>query len=109
MSSSAIWLTDVLSFFKVLYQYYPDTLTKSPTVGRQGKALRRQQHRRILESNLNYKNPGGFSATLPQNVSEDEGSWFLLGYAETQNVEKIGKSLCVFVRTCLLNYMPHTL
>lgn len=83
--------TNVLSHFKVLYQYYPDTLAKSPTVGRQGKALRRQQHRRILETNPNYENPGGFSATLSQNVSGDEGSRFLLGYAEPQNVEKIGK------------------
>lgn len=93
------------AFQMVLYQYYPDTLTKSPTVGRQGKALRRQQHRRILESNLSYENHGGFSATLSQKVSEDEGSWFPLGYAETQNVEKIG-SLCK-VDTSKYSYGSH--
>lgn len=60
-------------------------------MGRQGKALRRQQHRRILESNLNYEDPGDLSATFPHKVSKDEGSGIPVAYAETQNVEKIGK------------------
>lgn len=37
---------------KVLYRYYPEILINSPAIGRQGKALRRQQNRRILESFL---------------------------------------------------------
>lgn len=64
---------------KVLSQYYPELLTKSPSIGRQGKALRRQQHQRILESNLNHKDP------------EDscEGSWFASGCIES-DIEKNG-------------------
>lgn len=38
--------------FKVLCKYYPEVIVTSPSVGRQGKALRRQQQRRILESRL---------------------------------------------------------
>lgn len=35
---------------KVLTKYYPQVMVTSPSIGRQGKALRRQQQRRILES-----------------------------------------------------------
>ncbi|XP_047334325.1 probable methyltransferase-like protein 25 isoform X1 [Impatiens glandulifera] len=34
------------AFQMVLFHYYPETLEKSPIVGRQGKALLRQQHRK---------------------------------------------------------------
>lgn len=37
---------------KVLCKYYPEVIVTSLSVGRQGKALRRQQQRRILESRL---------------------------------------------------------
>lgn len=37
---------------KVLYRYYPEVLITSPAIGRHGKALRRQQQRRNLESSL---------------------------------------------------------
>ncbi|XP_028081226.1 protein RRNAD1-like [Camellia sinensis] len=40
------------AFQMVLYRYYPEILINSPAIGRQGKALRRQQNRRILESFL---------------------------------------------------------
>ncbi|KAI3456718.1 hypothetical protein Pfo_013381 [Paulownia fortunei] len=39
------------AFQMVLFQYYPEIIIRSPAIGRQGKALRRQHHRRILESN----------------------------------------------------------
>ncbi|KAK9204487.1 hypothetical protein WN943_014748 [Citrus x changshan-huyou] len=40
------------AFQMVLCKYYPEVIVTSPSVGRQGKALRRQQQRRILESRL---------------------------------------------------------
>ncbi|KAL0362982.1 UNVERIFIED_CONTAM: protein RRNAD1 [Sesamum calycinum] len=39
------------AFQMVLFQCYPEIITRSPAIGRQGKALRRQHHRRILECN----------------------------------------------------------
>ncbi|KAK4341984.1 hypothetical protein RND71_037800 [Anisodus tanguticus] len=42
------------SFQMVLLRHYPNILLESPTIGRQGKALRRQQNQRILESNLHH-------------------------------------------------------
>ncbi|XP_070018567.1 uncharacterized protein [Nicotiana sylvestris] len=45
------------AFQMVLFRHYPHILQESPTIGRQGKALRRQQHQRILESNLHYRGP----------------------------------------------------
>lgn len=38
------------AFQMVLCKYYPEVIITTPSVGRQGKALRRQQQRRILES-----------------------------------------------------------
>ncbi|KZV17663.1 hypothetical protein F511_16822 [Dorcoceras hygrometricum] len=35
---------------QILLRYYPEILIQSPAIGRQGKALRRQHRRRILES-----------------------------------------------------------
>lgn len=37
----------------VLLRYYPEIIFRNPTIGRQGKAMRRQHNRRILESNAN--------------------------------------------------------
>ncbi|XP_020553988.1 methyltransferase-like protein 25 isoform X2 [Sesamum indicum] len=39
------------AFQMVLFQCYPEIITRSPAIGRQGKAFRRQHHRRILECN----------------------------------------------------------
>ncbi|KAJ4975931.1 hypothetical protein NE237_001037 [Protea cynaroides] len=43
------------AFQMVLCRYYPEVWKRSPSIGRQGKALRRQQQRRILESNLHVE------------------------------------------------------
>lgn len=43
------------AFQMVLCKYYPEVIVTSPSVGRQGKALRRQQQRRILESRLHIE------------------------------------------------------
>ncbi|KAJ6835908.1 protein RRNAD1 isoform X1 [Iris pallida] len=40
------------AFQMVLYKYFPEVLILSPSIGRQGKALRRQQCRRAIESQL---------------------------------------------------------
>ncbi|MCD9638614.1 hypothetical protein HAX54_022700 [Datura stramonium] len=45
------------AFQMVLFRYYPNILLESPTIGRQGKALRRQQNQRILEANLHHGGP----------------------------------------------------
>ncbi|XP_057765319.1 uncharacterized protein LOC130986063 isoform X2 [Salvia miltiorrhiza] len=37
------------SFQMVLFRYYPEITFKNPSIGRQGKAMRRQHNRRILE------------------------------------------------------------
>ncbi|XP_058218994.1 uncharacterized protein LOC131329696 isoform X1 [Rhododendron vialii] len=46
------------AFQMVLFRYYPEILTTSPTIGRQGKAFRRQQNQRILESHLQHESTG---------------------------------------------------
>lgn len=43
------------AFQMVLCKYYPEIIFTSPSVGRQGKAMRRQQQRRILESQLHIE------------------------------------------------------
>ncbi|KAG5546815.1 hypothetical protein RHGRI_018848 [Rhododendron griersonianum] len=53
--SSTIQLFSIL---KVLFRYYPEILTTSPRIGRQGKAFRRQQNQRILESHLQHESTG---------------------------------------------------
>lgn len=40
------------AFQMVLYIYFPDVLTRSSSIGRQGKALRRQQAMKALENHL---------------------------------------------------------
>lgn len=41
----------MMILLKVLFRYYPEIIFKNPAIGRQGKAMRRQHNRRILESN----------------------------------------------------------
>lgn len=48
----------LFSILKVLFRYYPEILTTSPRIGRQGKAFRRQQNQRILESHLQHESTG---------------------------------------------------
>ncbi|KAL8461996.1 hypothetical protein ACS0TY_033179 [Phlomoides rotata] len=63
------------AFQMVLLEYFPEVISRSPTIGRQGKALRRQLNRRILESNA--------GSTLAENPFHDEPS----AYPETLNEE----------------------
>ncbi|KAF4386602.1 hypothetical protein F8388_006557 [Cannabis sativa] len=43
------------AFQMVLNKYYPEVMTRSPSIGRQGKALRRLQKRATFDSALNHK------------------------------------------------------
>lgn len=45
------------AFQMVLDKYYPEVIASRPSIGRQGKALRRQQMRRVIESKLDLKSP----------------------------------------------------
>lgn len=57
-----------ITFFKVLDEYYPEVLRSSPSIGRQGKALRRQQMRRVVQSQLAAK------STICSFKSKDENT-----------------------------------
>ncbi|XP_027062322.1 uncharacterized protein [Coffea arabica] len=82
------------AFQMVLSQYYPKLLMESPSIGRQGKALRRQQHQKILESNLSYEEPKFFSASSSTNISK-EGSRFAFACTESRDTEKkVAGSCC---------------
>ncbi|XP_058101350.1 uncharacterized protein LOC131245698 isoform X3 [Magnolia sinica] len=43
------------AFQMVILKYYPNVLITSPSIGRQGKAMRRQQLRRVLQSQLSVE------------------------------------------------------
>ncbi|XP_073058830.1 LOW QUALITY PROTEIN: uncharacterized protein [Primulina eburnea] len=77
------------AFQMVLLRYYPEIIIQSPAIGRQGKALRRQHHRRILESDA-----GSIGAT---DALVGEGSSYL-NYAneETDTVDRCS----TFVKFC---------
>ncbi|CAI9755063.1 unnamed protein product [Fraxinus pennsylvanica] len=71
------------AFQMVLFQHYPEIIIRSPAIGRQGKALRRQHHRRTLESSAdiaessslkNCKKETSWSAISCTESAETEGS-----------------------------------
>lgn len=49
---------------KVLSKYYPKVAMSTPSIGRKGKALRRQNQRRYIESELHVK---GSACQMKQN------------------------------------------
>ncbi|OMO65835.1 hypothetical protein CCACVL1_21376 [Corchorus capsularis] len=53
------------AFQMILHRYYPEVITTSPSIGRQGKALRRKQQRRIMESELHDGD-----SSIPQRPSK---------------------------------------
>ncbi|XP_004243992.3 uncharacterized protein [Solanum lycopersicum] len=79
-----------------LFRHYPSILLESPTIGRQGKALRRQQNQRILESNLHH---GGSS----ESGEPRESVAFLHEYSSIQssNSESNAVDRCsLFAKFC---------
>ncbi|KAK6270362.1 hypothetical protein POUND7_007467 [Theobroma cacao] len=64
-------ITNIQYLVKVLHKYYPEVVIASPSIGRQGKALRRKQQRRRMESELHdeestYSSP----PQRPSNMGE---------------------------------------
>ncbi|CAK7355494.1 unnamed protein product [Dovyalis caffra] len=55
------------AFQMVLCKYYPEIITSSPSIGRQGKALRRQRQRRILQCSINCEESKHLS--MPETIS----------------------------------------
>lgn len=45
----------MLLWLKVLSKHYPEVMMNTPSVGRKGKALRRQHHRRAVESQRHHE------------------------------------------------------
>ncbi|CAN4103829.1 unnamed protein product [Withania somnifera] len=85
------------AFQMVLFRSYPNILLESPTIGRKGKSLRRQQNQRILESNLHNRGPS-VSGEPRENVA------FLHEYSSIQS-SKSSKSRALdryslFVKFC---------
>ncbi|PKI49139.1 hypothetical protein CRG98_030485 [Punica granatum] len=54
---------------QVLLSHYPEVMVTSPSIGRQGKAMRRQQQRRILESSLNQESSCRVGSDFDSNGS----------------------------------------
>ncbi|XVF79451.1 hypothetical protein PTKIN_Ptkin14bG0224100 [Pterospermum kingtungense] len=56
------------AFQMVLHKYFPEVIISSPAIGRQGKALRRKQQRRIMKSEQNDEESA--HSSLPQWMDE---------------------------------------
>lgn len=95
--SPTVPLTSHESFdsLKVLFQYHPEILITSPAIGRQGKALRRQQYRKILESSLYPEETANHSLSLPQENCKKKGTWVTMR-AETESGKNKGIA-CTFL------------
>ncbi|KAL7130646.1 hypothetical protein ABFS83_13G148800 [Erythranthe nasuta] len=93
------------AFQMVLCQYYPEVITRGATIGRQGKALRRKHHRRILESNGDIKS--AISATEFAQEVESDSTWArnpLLNDSSTYPKSLNGKSSSVDRYSVFVNY-----
>ncbi|KAB1216965.1 Protein RRNAD1 [Morella rubra] len=76
--ANEITLLAVFSYYVVLGKYYPEVVATSPSIGRQGKALRRRQQRKV-ESPLHHK-----EITHPCLHSNMEGSCPDIGPTEPE-------------------------
>ncbi|XP_015581330.2 methyltransferase-like protein 25B isoform X1 [Ricinus communis] len=94
-------------FQMVLCRYYPDIIKESPSIGRQGKATRRQHQRRVLHSALRCgKND---LSTLPHSTSNLEESCLSIQPTEPKfddnSASELGldASLCKGIMRCKEN------
>ncbi|XP_010537773.1 PREDICTED: methyltransferase-like protein 25 isoform X2 [Tarenaya hassleriana] len=90
------------AFQMVLSKYYPEVMATSPSIGRQGKTLRRQQQRKVLESRS--KADGVSSATRKDPVSGssfdiDEPSW--TGSSARETISDSDRSSSSFENFCM--------
>ncbi|XP_052178307.1 uncharacterized protein LOC127792047 isoform X3 [Diospyros lotus] len=80
----------MFSILKVLLRYYPEILITSPAIGRQGKALRRRQNRRTLESYLQHENIRSSDSSSGKNFKE--GNCLTINSAEAGIPKKKGSA-----------------
>ncbi|KAJ4851603.1 hypothetical protein Tsubulata_012435 [Turnera subulata] len=73
---------------QVLYKYYPKVATNTPSIGRQGKALRRQHQRKVLELSLNREESE--CSSLSHEVSNVKTSSVSLQPVESDKDENSG-------------------
>ncbi|CAK9157787.1 unnamed protein product [Ilex paraguariensis] len=74
------------AFQMVLFRYHPEILVTSPAIGRQGKALRRQQHQKMLKSTLQCKETASLPSSFFLDNYKKEGSWTAMKCTETETI-----------------------
>lgn len=79
------------AFQMVLSKHFPEILIKSPTIGRQGKALRRRQQQRMLEPSMHCEETTDSPPLFPRENSNVEGSWPTMKCATSEIGEKKGR------------------
>ncbi|KAL6567648.1 hypothetical protein OROGR_001316 [Orobanche gracilis] len=87
------------AFQMVLFQYYPEVIIRSPAIGRQGKALRRQHRRRILEYNADITesfSQKNCSTRAKNSVHNEPSSYPKILYKESSSVDRYS----MFVEFC---------
>ncbi|XP_022717506.1 protein RRNAD1 isoform X2 [Durio zibethinus] len=90
------------AFQMVLHKYFPEVIITSPSIGRQGKALRRKQQRRIMESELHDEE--STYSSLPQSPNMDEAcSVIQSGEAGAGDKSGIGLNLDALVNKMSLD------
>uniref|UniRef100_A0A2C9W5N6 Methyltransferase domain-containing protein n=1 Tax=Manihot esculenta TaxID=3983 RepID=A0A2C9W5N6_MANES len=86
------------AFQMVLCKYYPELVKTSPSIGRQGKALRRQQQRRAFHSAVH--NGENKHSTLPQSISKMEETCLSLQPAESKTDDNSTLELGLDTSSC---------
>ncbi|GFP89637.1 methyltransferase-like protein 25 [Phtheirospermum japonicum] len=84
------------AFQMILLRYYPEVINRSPAIGRQGKALRRQHHRRILESNIDIAESFSQKNCSTGAKNNEQFSCPKSSYEESSSVDRYS----MFVKFC---------
>ncbi|KAH8503114.1 hypothetical protein H0E87_014428 [Populus deltoides] len=79
------------AFQMVLCKYYPEIIKSSPSIGRQGKALRRQQQRRILQSSINCDERK--HSSMPETISHMQELYLNPHMSESKTDDYSGSAL----------------
>ncbi|XP_077244613.1 S-adenosyl-L-methionine-dependent methyltransferases superfamily protein isoform X2 [Tasmannia lanceolata] len=80
------------AFQMVLHKYYPEVLIKNPSIGRQGKALRRQQFMRVLQSQ-HVEESITFPLVTPWKHCKIEGMTHTMKSGEDDNTGTCARSV----------------
>ncbi|KAJ0963250.1 hypothetical protein J5N97_028372 [Dioscorea zingiberensis] len=89
------------AFQMILVKYYPETLKLSPSIGRQGKALRRQQLRRNLESQFGAKE-ADCSAFAPEKGFQGKASLLTHNSDDAKVINQLHNDLLLEDGTCVI-------